>query len=209
MGRQTEAEQVFKMAIETSRGVLLSDPKDIYTQDALAWTYTHQGRYFFEHGTPAEAEKCFQSAIDIRRELKEKPEHLAAFAELVGTCPVSSLQDYDVAVTMIKAAIGMSPQEARYHHIAALVYIEVKKPQEAKTALDLCLLHRIEERAEDQFALAIIHHLLEDAESAETAFDQGLDLLNKKTPGRIEPIRLRATAAGLIGIQEPAAEETP
>ncbi|MFT7643884.1 MAG: tetratricopeptide (TPR) repeat protein/tRNA A-37 threonylcarbamoyl transferase component Bud32, partial [Pirellulaceae bacterium] len=209
LNQRTEARQKLARSVATLQQLLQTDQDDIYARDALAWAYTRQGEFFLLIEEQEDAEKSLQAAIDLRRTLKSNPEHLAAFAELLGTCPAEMLRDYDVAVTMINAAISSSPLESRYHHIAALIYLENENYEEAKTAIDRCLLYRIEERAEDWFVLAILHHLRDDTAAAAMAFDKGLDLLSKKTPGRIEAIRLRDRAAPLIGIKEPAVDKTP
>ena len=132
VGREAEAEQVYRRSVEISEKLFQENPENVQIGDGLGGGLTNLGTLLRDAGREAEAEQVSRRSVEIREKLfRENPENVEIKAGYAGS--LCSVGRFAEAKRLVDEVLALVPEHAYANQLKR--YIEgMRKVSEALSA---------------------------------------------------------------------------
>jgi tetratricopeptide (TPR) repeat protein len=194
-GRAAEADEVFRGAIDLREKLRAEYPKVVSYGDALATSYADLIHLLTAAGRPNEADDVYRKLVPLEPTSAAVRNQLAW---LLATCPEPKFRDPSRAAELARNAVERNPRDAHFQRTLGVASYRAGDWTAAVAALKA----RKGADGLDWFFLAMAHWQLDEKGTARRWYDQAVQWMEKHQPDNPELRRLRAEAAGLLGVND-------
>ena len=195
------AAQYFQESERLLNTLLMENPDDSYSLDALAWTHLHIGTMLTRQGKTLEASTHFAKALEQRNRLTTEgasAEYLHNLSWFLTMCPDVKYRNASRAVAIANQARTDSPDNARYWGMLALARLRDGDYSACVEAIAIAESLRPVPDPIDSFTLAMALWKQGNQADARETLKQAQVLMDAERPGNPERLLLRAEAEELI-----------
>jgi tetratricopeptide (TPR) repeat protein len=212
LGRHREAEEAFRRAITIQKKLMGDSPKNPQDLDDLAFYYYWHSRVIHDSGRVPEEKALMEKALRLREKLfKANPGnnrlkgmvahtcYCVAWLEVVAQGP--PWPEAGRAAALAKRAVQLNPKEGASWFVLGIASYRTGNWKDCLAAMERARELRYTHLSRG-FFVAMAHWQLGDREKARACYAEAVTFMEKHGPHDPEPLRFRAEAAALLGIQE-------
>jgi serine/threonine protein kinase/tetratricopeptide (TPR) repeat protein len=213
-GRLDEAGDVYGEALKVQEQLVRAFPSDANYQDLLQTLCITWDELLEEAGRPRQPGAVYHRLLDYQQRLMnlhpQDPLHRQLRAWLLVSCPAEECRRPEEAIRLARIGIENS-NNGTDQVILGTAYYRLGRYEDAWPALEqaVALLQLDADRATAQFLLAMTWHRLGDPCRAHAEYTQACDWMEKSRSRDLDATRIRAEAAGVLGLPAPTPTAVP
>jgi tetratricopeptide (TPR) repeat protein len=212
-GQSAEAEKAFRKLVDRCEKALAQAPASPESRRQVIWSVGSLADLLSDRDRSAEAAQFFRRALEVQGEVvRQTPNQanqrqMAAFhnglAWVLATSPDLPVRDPAAAIAEARKALELAPQQGSVWNTLGVAQYRAGDWKAAIASLEKSMELRSGGDSFDWFFLAMAHAQCGERERARAFFDRAGKGMERMKPQAEELRRLRAEAAGLLGVEDP------